>query len=71
MAERKGFEPPRPFQVYLLSKQASSTTPAPLHLKSEPKIGLLFQKRKKILSLGAQNSIIKWNNPNIYCINFI
>ena len=32
MAERGGFEPPEPIEVHLFSRQASSTTPAPLRV---------------------------------------
>ena len=32
LAEREGFEPSVPFRVHLFSRQASSTTPAPLHI---------------------------------------
>jgi hypothetical protein len=66
LAERKGFEPPKPFPVYLLSKQASSTTPAPLQDKERAKnINLIPQRKKILFSMSKIQLINALNQINI------
>ena len=69
LAEREGFEPSEPVRAHLFSRQASSTTPAPLRncfilARYRQQVASSAHSQKKIPSVL---SFVSLATPNVFC----